>query len=667
MRKESTGRRDTRGERGKEKREPSKRRSEPSRERSQPSDRRTQQKPLQRYSVADKSEAGWTKPDGKPVRKRVSKKDDSPAFERKRPSREIGTGRDRDSDFKPKRSDFSTSRGTGDFKDSRSREDKPTRRSGDDFKPRGSRDDKPFGSREDFKARGSRSDKPFGKPDRAFKKDDDFKPRTSRSDKPFRKSDDDFKPRTSRSDSDFKTRGSRSEKSFDKPDRDFKRDDDFKPKRRDFSEERGKSDFKTSSSREDKPFRKSDDDFKPRPSRSEKSFDKPDSDFKPRVSRSERSFDKPDRNFKKDDDFKPKRRDFSEERGKSDFKDSRSRDDKPFRRRDDDEKPARREYASREKKERPPRGKSFLKSGTPDDKPFKRFEKDFSRDEKRTDKFKLKARPAPRSRRDDDRPSEKTTSEDGTIRLNRYIANAGICSRREADNYISAGLVSVNGEIVSEVGTKVFPSDDVRYNGERLKAEKNVYILLNKPKDYITTSDDPDGRKTVMELIAKACKERVYPVGRLDRSTTGILLFTNDGDLAKKLTHPSSNIKKVYHVELDKTLKKNDFQKMIDGIELEDGVSAVDEISYDAGGDKKQVGVQLHSGKNRIVRRMFEQLGYEVRKLDRVVFAGLTKKDLPRGRWRLLSETEVGMLKMQVGKASKKGKVEKDKDQLKLF
>ena len=290
-----------------------------------------------------------------------------------------------------------------------------------------------------------------------------------------------------------------------------------------------------------------------------------------------------------------------------------------------------------------------MKSGAPDKKPFGRFETGVKRDEKRTDKYKLKARPNVRSRSAE--PVEKTTSADGTIRLNRYIANAGICSRREADDYISAGLVSVNGEIVSEVGTKVMPTDDVRYNGERLKPEKNVYVLLNKPKDYITTSDDPDGRKTVMELIAKACKERVYPVGRLDRNTTGVLLFTNDGDLAKKLTHPSSNIRKVYHVELDKALKKNDFQKMIDGIDLEDGVSAVDEISYDAGGDKKQVGVELHSGKNRIVRRMFESLGYEIRKLDRVVFAGLTKKDLPRGRWRLLAETEVGILKMQVGKA----------------
>ena len=589
MRKENTGRRDARGERGKEKREPSKRRSGPS-------EGRTKQPPLQRYSVADKSEAGWTKPDGKPIRRRVSKDDDKPSYERKRPSREIGTGRDRDSDFKPKRSNFSADRGKDDFKPSRSREDKPFRKGGDDFKTGRSREDKPFSKSDDFKPRGSRSDKPYGKPDR-----------------------------------------------------DFKKDDDFKPRRKDFSEERGKSDFKTSRSREDKPFRKSDD------------------DFKPRVSRSEKPFDKPARDFKSDDE-RPRRREFSAERGKGDFKDSRSREDKPFRRSDDDERPARREYTPRDKKERPPRGKSFLKSGAPDDKPFKRFEKDFSRDEKRTDKFKLRARPTTRSRRDDDGPSEKSTSADGTIRLNRYIANAGICSRREADDYITAGLVSVNGEIVSELGTKVMPTDDVRYNGERLKAEKNVYILLNKPKDYITTSDDPDGRKTVMELIAKACKERVYPVGRLDRNTTGVLLFTNDGDLAKKLTHPSSNIRKVYHVELDKALKKNDFQKMIDGIDLEDGVSAVDEISYDAGGDKKQVGVELHSGKNRIVRRMFESLGYEIRKLDRVVFAGLTKKDLPRGRWRLLAETEVGILKMQVGKASKKGsKVEKDKDQLKLF
>ena len=224
---------------------------------------------------------------------------------------------------------------------------------------------------------------------------------------------------------------------------------------------------------------------------------------------------------------------------------------------------------------------------------------------------------------------------------------AGICSRREADEMILAGVVSVNGEVITELGTKVQAGDEIRYNGEKVRNEELKYVLLNKPKDYITTMEDPEARKTVMELIASACKERVYPVGRLDRNTTGLLLFTNDGDLAKVLTHPSSMVRKIYHVELNKNLKIGDMKLIAEGIELEDGFMQVDEIAFDGdGSDKKMIGLQIHSGKNRIVRRIFEHLGYEVIKLDRVMFAGLTKKDLPRGRYRLLSETEVGMLKM---------------------
>ena len=242
----------------------------------------------------------------------------------------------------------------------------------------------------------------------------------------------------------------------------------------------------------------------------------------------------------------------------------------------------------------------------------------------------------------------------GEIRLNRFIGMAGIGSRREADDLITAGLITVNGKLVTELGTKVKPGDDVRYNGERIRNEKHVYLLLNKPKDYITTAEDPNDRKTVMELISGACQERVYPVGRLDRNTTGLLLFTNDGDLAKHLTHPSSRVKKIYHVELDKNVKVADMRKLTEGIELEDGLSAVDEVSYEGDGEnKKLVGVQLHSGKNRVVRRLFETLGYDVQKLDRVGFAGLTKKDLPRGRWRMLDEKEVGFLKM-MGTGKKK-------------
>jgi len=242
----------------------------------------------------------------------------------------------------------------------------------------------------------------------------------------------------------------------------------------------------------------------------------------------------------------------------------------------------------------------------------------------------------------------------GEIRLNRFIGMAGICSRREADDLITAGVISVNGKVATELGMKVKPGDDIRYNGERIRNEKHVYLLLNKPKDYITTSDDPNDRKTVMELIAGACPERVYPVGRLDRNTVGLLLFTNDGDLARHLTHPSSRVKKIYQAVLDKNFKVADARRLQEGIELEDGISSVDQISIGNGkDDKKTVGVELHSGKNRIVRRMFEALGYDVVKLDRVEFAGLTKKDLPRGRWRMLDEREVGFLKM-MGTGKKK-------------
>ncbi len=236
--------------------------------------------------------------------------------------------------------------------------------------------------------------------------------------------------------------------------------------------------------------------------------------------------------------------------------------------------------------------------------------------------------------------------EDGMIRLNRYIANAGICSRRKADELIQAGVVSVNGQVISELGFKVDPAkDEIRYNGETLKREKMVYVLLNKPKDYITTTDDPHERRTVMQLVEKASRERIYPVGRLDRNTTGLLLMTNDGDLADKLSHPRNNITKIYQVELNKNFSQGDLNKLSFGIELEDGPIKPDSVSYVQGGSKREVGIQIHSGKNRIVRRMFEHLGYDVVKLDRVVYANLTKKDLPRGRWRYLDEKEIIQLK----------------------
>ena len=232
------------------------------------------------------------------------------------------------------------------------------------------------------------------------------------------------------------------------------------------------------------------------------------------------------------------------------------------------------------------------------------------------------------------------------IRLNKYLANAGVCSRREADEFISAGVVSVNGEIVTELGTKIKRTDEVKFHDEPVSVERKVYVLLNKPKDCVTTSDDPQERKTVMHCVKDACKERIYPVGRLDRNTTGVLLLTNDGDMASKLTHPKYLKKKIYHVYCDKNVTKADLDQIAAGITLDDGEIHADAISYASETDKKQVGIEIHSGKNRIVRRIFESLGYKVVKLDRVYFAGLTKKGLKRGDWRFLTEMEVNMLRM---------------------
>ncbi|MFK5856606.1 MAG: pseudouridine synthase [Bacteroidota bacterium] len=234
-----------------------------------------------------------------------------------------------------------------------------------------------------------------------------------------------------------------------------------------------------------------------------------------------------------------------------------------------------------------------------------------------------------------------------SIRLNKFIADAGICSRREADKLIDSGKIRLNGKLVTELGTKVNPGDLVVYNGKILKSERLRYLLLNKPKGFIATSDDPQNRRTVMNLVENACDERIYSVGRLDRNTTGLLLFTNDGELTTRLTHPKHGVKKLYHVVLDKPLSKNDLMKIIEGVELEDGNISPDEINWVTDEvDKRHVGIELHSGKNRIVRRLFEHVGYEVIKLDRVIFAGLTKKDLPRGKWRFLDEKEVNILKM---------------------
>lgn len=291
--------------------------------------------------------------------------------------------------------------------------------------------------------------------------------------------------------------------------------------------------------------------------------------------------------------------------------------------------------------------KTAYKSSNSEGRPY---EKDFSSKSKRTRDDEntgtdAERKPVMRSR---NKPAEarSKSKDDGLIRLNRYIANAGICSRRKADELIAAGVVSVNGEVVAGLGAKIDPMKDViRYNGETLKREKMVYVLLNKPKDYITTTDDPQERRTVMQLVEKASRERIYPVGRLDRNTTGLLLMTNDGELADKLSHPRNSVTKIYNIELDKGLTQGDLNKIAYGLELEDGLIKPDTVTYVQGGSKREVGIQIHSGKNRIVRRIFEHLGYEVVKLDRVIYANLTKKDLTRGRWRYLEEKEVIQLK----------------------
>lgn len=243
------------------------------------------------------------------------------------------------------------------------------------------------------------------------------------------------------------------------------------------------------------------------------------------------------------------------------------------------------------------------------------------------------------------RPAPKKV-EDGSIRLNRFLANAGICSRREADSLIEAGVVRINGKVVTELGTKVMPDDTVYFHDQLIKSQKKIYLLLNKPKNCVTTVVDPHGRITVMDIISGACKERLYPVGRLDRNTTGVLLLTNDGELTTKLTHPKHNKKKIYEVTLDKPLAVEDFDKILEGLVLEDGPIKADALEFIEDTKRMSVGIEIHSGRNRIVRRIFEHLGYTVEKLDRVYFAGLTKYKLPRGRWRFLTEEEVGMLKM---------------------
>ena len=342
----------------------------------------------------------------------------------------------------------------------------------------------------------------------------------------------------------------------------------------------------------------------------------------------------------------------------------RSSEDRPPRRegdrpRDGAPRGPRKGYGQRgprreeERSDRPYRSKG---SGKPrPEKPWKRQSQD-ERTFKEGDP--LTRRPFRKGERSN-RFSLPNPANDGLIRLNKYLAQAGVGSRREADELITTGAVTVNGKVVTELGLKIKPTDVVHFGGQKLSTEQKRYVLMNKPKDTITTTDDPRERHTVMDLIAKACPERLYPVGRLDRNTTGVLLLTNDGDLAKKLTHPSHGAEKIYHVTLDKSVQAAHLRELVDGVHLEDGPAQADEASYVAAAEsRREVGVKLHMGRNRIVRRMFEHLGYEVVKLDRVMFAGLTKKDLQRGHWRHLSEKEVTLLK-RMPDAPKSSKAER--------
>jgi 23S rRNA pseudouridine2605 synthase len=335
------------------------------------------------------------------------------------------------------------------------------------------------------------------------------------------------------------------------------------------------------------------------------------------------------------------------------FDRNRNDDRKPYNRRPEESTGERRPYNreggnserpsfNRREDTRPSRGEFVKKpfgkrdQDSADRKPFRRNDSEAAGEAPDYDLRRYSNRD--RNRRDQDEPTNEG------IRLNRYIANAGVCSRREADTLIAAGEIKVNGEVVTEMGYVVKPEDTVQYGKKKLNREKMVYVLLNKPKDFITTTDDPEGRKTVMDLVANASKERVFPVGRLDRNTTGLLLFTNDGELAQKLTHPSHKNSKIYQVELDKPLTEEHFKQIQAGLELEDGKAEVDDLAM-IGDTGKFVGIEIHIGKNRIVRRIFEHLGYDVVSLDRVQYAGLTKKDLPRGKWRFLNEKEVIRLK----------------------
>ena len=364
-----------------------------------------------------------------------------------------------------------------------------------------------------------------------------------------------------------------------------------------------------------------------RPERGERNFNRDERNNDRGFGRGERA-ERPTRNFNR-----PERTERSfnrEERGERNFnREERSND---------------RSFGRGERTERPTRTFNREERGDRTERPTRSF----NRDERSNDRgFKAGAKRTAAPKRDEkprSYPKFNPNQSAGEIRLNRFISQSGVCSRREADDFILAGVVTVNGQVVTELGTKILPTDEVRFHDEKLQGEKNVYLVLNKPKGYVTSLDDPHAEKTVMDLVKNACTERVYPVGRLDKNSLGLLLITNDGDITRQLTHPSYRKKKIYQVTLDKPLTRADMDSLTEGITLEDGDIFADEVAY-ASEDKRTVGVEIHSGRNRIVRRMFEHLGYTVQKLDRVYYAGLTKKNLKRGEWRFLTRDEVMRLK----------------------
>lgn len=598
-----------------------------------------------------------------------------------RPTRRIG-GRNLDEDAAGKSTGYSKSPRFSKGKSDYNKEDKPSFRKGSsDY----SRDGKP-GFRKGGSDYNKDSKSSFRKGNNEYSRDSKPSFRKDNSDYNkevksfFRKSDSDYKnskPSFRKDDADY--RGGKP--SFRKNDADFrggkpsfrKDNSDYKSSkpgfRKDDSDFRGgKPSFRKDSSdyKSSKPsFRKDDSDFRG----SKPSFRKDDSDYRS----GNPSFRKNDSDFRGGKSF----RDSDSYKGKRDYNADGDRDERrTFRKSDDDSRGGYRGKAGSSYGKKPygkrdggfrsrPENSSgklygerrFQKSHEDDDRDFRkkgRIAKTYGRPQgrfKEAPEYEV-LKKAPTSAK------EKTEG----VRLNRYLANAGISSRREADELIVNGQVKINGEVVTEMGLRVMPGDEVRFNNKVVSREKKVYVLLNKPKDFITTMDDPEGRRTVMELVSSACDERIYPVGRLDRMTTGLLLLTNDGELTEKLTHPSFNIRKIYQVELDRPITKADFEQLTEGITLDDGPVPIDDLAI-VSEDKTTLGIEIHIGRNRIVRRLFEHLGYEVVKLDRVVYAGLTKSDLPRGKWRFLSEKEVGRLV----KPHKRSKSKPSKDIVKEF